>query len=722
MNIPRTLIFVLALLAGGALTGIANAETKPVEMQPGVQEHPMKRLWRGIDQLNFDIEQVHILSSYCKPPEEPNKADTDFEIGWLWLDFRRLQDSYRAMEAAYKASFQTRLGASYRGGFPSLDGIGAGDRDYWARTHQMLARVEGALRAKDERLQRAPERDCGKKAKQTETRIGDDVKPDPMSGLTRPVIDALVVPAIPAFFCSDLERRQWLIANFNPVYLKAAENAQAAASYRADVARRANAHLQADGDKPTQARLNAEERWADELYKEHSAMIDKTERIRRQILSTPIIDCSKKTSDAAAVGQEVLTQPVYESVLDPAIPARFCTAEEKAAAEAAVKAASDAAWRNYAKAGAKLVEVADLIGKGKNSPAVQAAFDEANAATKQWYERGQQLDALLQRVRQMPVQPCAEPGKQTGMVPSTGNATFVAVAPALTFGAWEGPRPVYLGFENALLVQRFHVEDIETDDKFTGFDFHVAANINDRLALHVGVNTYGLSFSGARETIDPLGQDLLFPGVTSAGYALGAGVPEGTPGGFNVVDRLSYSYRADNTTLYAALAHAYDCGPVNLIGYGGIAHTFGDQHQRLEGDIPGYGFGFAYDTEFRTEVTRGMIGGRATTAPFAGMPQFRVNAGLTAFLNFADTEGVDELQLGGIFEQLDLGKNEVTFGWAAGVGAEWEIGATTLFANYRYMDDDVVPIAVREDNATNSHAEFERAQAHVGMLGARLSF
>jgi hypothetical protein len=117
-----------------------------------------------------------------------------------------------------------------------------------------------------------------------------------------------------------------------------------------------------------------------------------------------------------------------------------------------------------------------------------------------------------------------------------------------------------------------------------------------------------------------------------------------------------------------------------------------------------------------------MIGGRATTAPFAGMPQFRVNAGLTAFLNFADTEGVDELQLGGIFEQLDLGKNEFTFGWAAGVGAEWEIGATTLFANYRYMDDDVVPIAVREDNATNSHAEFERAQAHIGMLGARFSF
>lgn len=45
----------------------------------------------------------------------------------------------------------------------------------------------------------------------------------------------------------------------------------------------------------------------------------------------------------------------------------------------------------------------------------------------------------------------------------------------------------------------------------------------------------------------------------------------------------------------------------------------------------------------------------------------------------------------------------------------------TLFASYRYVDDDTVPIAVRED-AGPSHAEIERAQAHTGMLGARLTF
>jgi opacity protein-like surface antigen len=107
--------------------------------------------------------------------------------------------------------------------------------------------------------------------------------------------------------------------------------------------------------------------------------------------------------------------------------------------------------------------------------------------------------------------------------------------------------------------------------------------------------------------------------------------------------------------------------------------------------------------------------------PIPKYEQLRLNAGFTAFLNYVDVDGSDELNLDGRLEQLDIGQDEFTFGWAAGIGAEWDVGAVTLFANYRYVDDDTVPIAVRED-AGPSHAEIERAQAHTGMLGARLTF
>lgn len=316
------------------------------------------------------------------------------------------------------------------------------------------------------------------------------------------------------------------------------------------------------------------------------------------------------------------------------------------------------------------------------------------------------------------------PGKQTSMAqPGMLNQTYVSVAPAVLFGTWRGPRPTYLGFENAALVQRFRVEDLETDDSFTGADLHLTAALGRGLAVHIGVNGYDLKFRGARETIDPLGEDLLFPGVTSAGFALGAGVPEGTPGGFNVVEGLRYSYDADSTTIYAALSRSYDCAPFNLIGYGGIGYTSADQRQRLEGLIPGFGpdFDFSYDTRFGTETTRGILGGRVTAAPIPKYEQLRLNAGFTAFLNYVDVDGSDALNLDGTLEQLDVGQDEFTFGWAAGIGAEWDVGAVTLFANYRYVDDDTVPIAVRED-AGPSHAEIERAQAHTGMLGARLTF
>jgi hypothetical protein len=79
--------------------------------------------------------------------------------------------------------------------------------------------------------------------------------------------------------------------------------------------------------------------------------------------------------------------------------------------------------------------------------------------------------------------------------------------------------------------------------------------------------------------------------------------------------------------------------------------------------------------------------------PFPSLPQLRFNAGAAAFLNFADTTGHDLLDLNGAIEQREIGKSLVTFGAAAGVGAELDLGAVTLFASYRYVYDETTPIA-----------------------------
>ncbi len=721
--------FVFAALCTLAAALSAAAEGAPVVMQPAAPVHPMKQLWRDIDQLNFDIEQVHIRSWYCKPPEEPNKAETDFQIGWLWLDLRKLQDSYRGMEAAYKASYQTRLGASYRAGFPSLDGLTPNDQPYWARTHQMLAKVEGALRAKDQSLRNAPERPCGKSEARTETRIGEDAAVDPLAGLSRPVIDTLVIPSIPAFFCTDLERRQWLIDNFNPIYLKAAENAETAARYRAEVSRRANAHLQADGDKAVQARLNAEERWADQLYKEHDAMIPKTESIRRQILSTPLIECEKQTSSAMAIGGEVLTQPAYENVSDTTIPSRFCTEAEKDAAEAAVKAAADAAWRNYGKAGAKLTEIATLIGKGENGPAVQAAFDEANEATGKWFERGQQLDALLQKLRQTPVVPCdqtaGEGEKEIGYLPTgdTGALRFVRLDALAAYVEYAGPTQKYLALEGAGdLEPRLGAVRPDTDDDTSGLGIMVTidttkwidpirlggfdADMTKTTWFNFGVGGFDSSIRQRDLSLEPDGDNLGIPGTGDLSAMYPYGVLLSAP---NDVTGISYDFDSRSRMLWAKWGQ--DCWYEDFIvsGFGGLTIGYQDIEQRFGGAIPDYLTDFQYQTQLKTR-TYGAFGGARIALPIRSV------AGLSAYgfaegsFNAVNVEGWDSLTLSGFIgdsQQVDLSEDGAGWGVGLGVGFDWKFadrfGATLGLS---YWGADTHPVVVR-DGSTPSRVELE---------------
>jgi hypothetical protein len=296
----------------------------------------------------------------------------------------------------------------------------------------------------------------------------------------------------------------------------------------------------------------------------------------------------------------------------------------------------------------------------------------------------------------------------------------VTLSGAFMPGDWDGPRPIYIGTENALQDQFFAVEDLETGDEFTGADVHVAIGLDDGLAVLVGATRHEIAFHGARDRFDPLGQKLLLPGVNTPGTALGSGVAEGTPGGRNVVENLSYSYDGDMSTFYAMLAHDYDIDEFDLIAYAGLAYSFGDQAQFLSGEIPGYGpaFDFEYATRFDVAVVRGVVGGRATVTPFDSAPWLHLNAGANASLNHADADGLDWLAFNGGVELRRIGEDEFTFGWSAGFGVEADVGPATLFANYRHVEDDTTPVAVRHDDGP-SRVEFERSTSRVVMIGLR---
>lgn len=126
----------------------------------------------------------------------------------------------------------------------------------------------------------------------------------PLAGLSRPVPRHIATPKdIPPHFCSTAERHQWYVQNFADEWLEAAENAEDAFHYRAQVSARAAEHANKDGPAAQQEILDAEEAWADKNAMNHLKARQDADRTRARILGTSVIDCSAK-SLAALVAQQ----------------------------------------------------------------------------------------------------------------------------------------------------------------------------------------------------------------------------------------------------------------------------------------------------------------------------------------------------------------------------------------------------------------------------------
>jgi hypothetical protein len=114
--------------------------------------------------------------------------------------------------------------------------------------------------------------------------------PPAQQGLpVRPAYEPIQFPTVPSRFCSQEEYNRFLIEVINPQYLKAAENAEKAARFRAAVEAAINTYVQAGQPVPTA--LLVLRRQAAEDYAEQQRLSDEIARLRDRVRQTPIVDC-----------------------------------------------------------------------------------------------------------------------------------------------------------------------------------------------------------------------------------------------------------------------------------------------------------------------------------------------------------------------------------------------------------------------------------------------
>jgi len=278
----------VALTVLAALFGFAPSFAQ-VSPRPGV-DNALTQILLDLEEVRIHAERIQILSRYCKPPDERNKSAPQHDIDLESLVFRTLlRDFYRVQQISGTSS-----GTELRASLPTLNGIPPDDARYWGATKGKFSEVQNLLEKKQQQLDAAPERDCApQEAKQKPS--DPQSPPDPLAGLARPKPRDITFPQAPAYFCHEFLRRQWYLDNFAPEWNEAAENAADASTYRAEVSKRGAEHANKGGDPAQQRRLDAEERWADDNYKQHTRVSDRTETFRRRIFNTPVIDCSPRS-------------------------------------------------------------------------------------------------------------------------------------------------------------------------------------------------------------------------------------------------------------------------------------------------------------------------------------------------------------------------------------------------------------------------------------------
>src|SRR3972149_4785069 len=150
----RALCSILPVLPAASF---AAPQTPP----PAGTQHPLTELLNAVKEMGDRVENIDILSRYCKPPMQPDKSGAEIDIGLESLLFRRLLRDFYRIEQSFTSGGSSPEASSYRASFPVIDGIIATDQNdgakYWPAVKQKLTQVQNLL-AKKRRARMPPRR------------------------------------------------------------------------------------------------------------------------------------------------------------------------------------------------------------------------------------------------------------------------------------------------------------------------------------------------------------------------------------------------------------------------------------------------------------------------------------------------------------------------------------------------------------------------------------
>ncbi|MEO5578793.1 MAG: CAP domain-containing protein [Sphingomicrobium sp.] len=308
MSIKRKIAIFLAALAAVALNVAPSAPAAAQSTASYSAE--LNQLTLDMRALWGELDRFQPRTRYCLPPDEPNKRQDQATLDGLEARVKAMNARYTALKQGLNTFLANnpRLYAELM-----VNNIDPGDRHWWARYDASQKKMNDELARKKAALARAPEVNCSPKPKPKPVTVGTTGARPASQGVarsplpTRPSIDPLGWPVMPAFFCNWEDYWKFINEVINPRYEKAAENAEKAAKFRSEIEQQVNDHVQ--NDRPVPTALQALRRQAIADVAAQNRLFQEAEEIRGRAKAIPVIDCSKQgTQTGAATSQTSIDQ------------------------------------------------------------------------------------------------------------------------------------------------------------------------------------------------------------------------------------------------------------------------------------------------------------------------------------------------------------------------------------------------------------------------------
>lgn len=348
----------------------------------------------GADAIAASMSLVQFEKQYCLPPDSPSVAQEEQFLKARETSLAEYQRRYRALRDQL-IDLIVNDGNARRAVETKFPGTNPVDASFWARWESAFGKAQAAIRAKREELSRIPEVSCRSVPQ-------PQAPPPPPQGpglaLPSVTVRPVEIPPIPGRFCSDAEK-QAALARFRAVSWDFYMNYQDAREFHDAIV------AAIDRGRGNTGVLQGMLPEAKRNLDFHAQRLDEFQKALERISAMPVEDCGDPAQQPPA---DPITQPEYELFVFPEAPDVFCTEDEKAATIGALRSARDAARRNYDKAAAMVIAMADRIAKGDQSTTTSAAFQEASDAASAWLKQSQGLDASLQQAEALPISDCTK--------------------------------------------------------------------------------------------------------------------------------------------------------------------------------------------------------------------------------------------------------------------------------------------------------------------------